>query len=67
MDWRLWKGQTEHRYDLIFMDVQMPKMDGTTAATHMRQAGVTVPVVAMTAHAMSEQVTAIRIPVSATY
>ncbi len=51
----------ENRYDLIFMDVQMPNMDGTTAATHMRNAGVSIPVIAMTAHAMPEQIEAIKL------
>ncbi len=50
----------QHRYDLILMDVQMPRMDGTTAATRMRQAGISIPLIAMTAHAMSEQVAAIK-------
>ena len=41
------------RYDLIFMDIQMPEMDGKEACTHLRAMGYTqVPIVAMTAHAM---------------
>ena len=43
-----------NQYDLIFMDIQMPEMDGLTAArelrNHARLAGL--PIVAMTAHAM---------------
>jgi two-component system sensor histidine kinase/response regulator len=42
-----------HNYDLIFMDVQMPEMDGKAATGAIRQAGHDkVPIIAMTAHAM---------------
>jgi two-component system, sensor histidine kinase and response regulator len=40
-------------YDLIFMDVQMPEMDGKAATQTLRRLGFNeVPIVAMTAHAM---------------
>lgn len=44
-----------NRYDGILMDVQMPEMDGYTAAQHIRQRTddrSSVPIIAMTAHAM---------------
>ena len=46
----------EKKYDLIFMDMQMPVMDGLTATAELRKLpnGKHVTVVAMTANAMTE-------------
>ncbi len=45
--------KTPDRYDLIFMDVQMPEMDGKAATQTIRRLGFDkIPIVAMTAHAM---------------
>jgi len=44
------------RYDLVFMDMQMPVMDGVQATQHIRQlhAAAQLPVLAMTANAMEQ-------------
>jgi two-component system sensor histidine kinase/response regulator len=45
-------------FDLILMDVQMPEMTGLQATTQIRREevlGAHVPIVAMTASAMSEE------------
>ena len=42
------------RYDLIFMDMRMPGMDGPTAARQLRARGDSTPIIALTANAFAE-------------
>lgn len=45
----------ERSYDLILMDIQMPKMDGLAATLEIRKNDTTTPIIAMSAHALSKE------------
>lgn len=43
-----------NEYDLIFLDLRIPNLDGFSAARAIRETGCTVPIIAVTASAMPE-------------
>jgi len=47
---------TPDKYELILMDIQMPVMDGYEAASIIRKKNPQIPIIALTANAMKEDV-----------
>ncbi len=43
----------KNRYDLIFMDISMPVMDGETAMKQIKKEFTNIPIIALTAHAFA--------------
>jgi len=50
------KKATSHQYDLIVMDVRMPNMNGLEATQSLRSSGLNIPIIALTASIMKEDI-----------
>ena len=49
------KAAEQAQYDLIFMDIQMPNMNGYDATKKLRKMGVQTPIIAVTASALQSE------------
>jgi CheY-like chemotaxis protein len=46
--------KNDEQFDLIFMDISMPVMDGIEATKQIRAKSLSVPIIALTAHTMDD-------------
>ncbi|WP_165311360.1 response regulator [Vibrio ziniensis] len=46
--------KNDAQFDLVFMDISMPIMDGIEATKHIRSKNLNVPIIALTAHTMED-------------
>ncbi len=45
----------QQKYDIIFMDIMMPEMDGLEATQALRKRGIQIPIIAMTANISKDE------------
>lgn len=51
-----WKSFREQSFDLVLLDVMMPKLDGFSLAERIREQGSRTPIIFMTAKSMKEDI-----------